>query len=71
MRFIYLILFVLFCFAFNIHKTAYTFQLSPFFPEMPVDSNNRVTKEGAKLGRYLFYDSILSKNYNMSCASCH
>lgn len=38
---------------------------------MPVAKDNVVTNEGAQLGRFLFYDSILSRGKNMSCASCH
>ena len=38
----------------------------PYIPE-----NNRLTEEGIWLGRLLFYDSILSINKKMSCASCH
>ncbi|WP_118972650.1 cytochrome-c peroxidase [Taibaiella koreensis] len=50
---------------------AYRFRSFPFFPAMPVDSTNKVTDAGARLGRYLFYDTILSARKNMSCASCH
>lgn len=38
---------------------------------MPVNDNNRLTKEGIELGRRLFYDPILSGNGTFSCASCH
>lgn len=38
---------------------------------MPVAANNPVSVEGAKLGKYLFYDPILSSDKTMSCASCH
>ena len=41
------------------------------FPDMPVNDNNRLTKEGIELGRRLFYDPILSGNGTFSCASCH
>ncbi len=34
-------------------------------------ANNAVTDAGATLGRVLFYDSTLSRNYTRSCASCH
>lgn len=34
-------------------------------------NNNPVTDEGATLGRVLFYDTQLSKNNTISCASCH
>lgn len=30
-----------------------------------------MTEEGVQLGRFLFYDSILSKDYSISCSSCH
>ena len=38
---------------------------------MPASATNPVTVEGAKLGRYLFYDPILSIDSNLSCSSCH
>ena len=33
--------------------------------------DNAVTNWGATLGRVLFYDKRLSKNYTISCGSCH
>ncbi len=33
--------------------------------------NNPTSDWGATLGRVLFYDTKLSKNYKLSCASCH
>ena len=33
--------------------------------------DNPITKEGFELGRLLFYDTILSFNRSVSCASCH
>lgn len=33
--------------------------------------NNPVSEEGFQLGRKLFYDGLLSKDGNFSCASCH
>ena len=32
---------------------------------------NKITQEGIELGRELFYDSILSENYSISCNTCH
>ncbi len=32
---------------------------------------NPLTVEGVELGRHLFYDTILSENYTISCATCH
>jgi cytochrome c peroxidase len=36
-----------------------------------IPSTNPLTIEGVKLGRLLFYDSILSSNNEMSCGTCH
>lgn len=41
-----------------------------YFPSLP-ESDNLPTIEGVALGRYLFYDPILSKDSTFSCASCH
>lgn len=49
----------------------YVFPELKHFPKMPVSITNPVTKEGADLGRHLFYDPILSSDSTMSCASCH
>ncbi len=46
-------------------------QLPDHFPEMPVPAGNPLTQEGVLLGRHLFYDTALSKDGSMSCASCH
>lgn len=51
--------------------TPYPFPELLFFPKMPTNIENPVTIEGAELGRYLFYDSILSADGKLSCASCH
>ena len=52
-------------------RTPYPFPELKFFPKMPVAANNPVTVEGANLGKHLFYDSILSADNTLSCASCH
>jgi cytochrome c peroxidase len=56
---------------FEHQTTPYPFPKLHFFPPMPVNTDNPVTVEGALLGRYLFYDTLLSNNNNMSCGSCH
>lgn len=43
----------------------------PNFPPMPIPPDNPLTEEGVALGRYLFYDPILSSDSTMSCATCH
>lgn len=75
MRAISIVLVLLFIFiSSNSSKythTVYKFPEPGFFPKMPMAINNPVTVEGAKLGKYLFYDPILSSDSLMSCASCH
>ena len=38
-------------------------------PEIPLD--NKLTNQGVKLGRMLFYENRLSGDNSMSCSSCH
>lgn len=41
------------------------------FPPPQFNSDNLPTVQGVKLGRMLFYESMLSADGSMSCASCH
>jgi cytochrome c peroxidase len=43
----------------------------PHFPLMQIDSGKFITKARAELGEDLFFDSLLSRNFDISCASCH
>lgn len=40
-------------------------------PAAPSPANNQPTKERVALGKMLFFDPRLSRDGNMSCASCH
>lgn len=51
--------------------TRYPFYLPYYFPAMPVSKSRPLTAEGVQLGRYLFYDPILSRDSTISCSSCH
>ena len=51
--------------------TPYPLVIPPFFPPMDIPSNNPLTVEGVKLGRYLFWEKKLSGNNTMSCGTCH
>ena len=52
--------------------TGYTLQYPAYFGNSYIiPDDNTTTNEGVELGRFLFYDSILSKDYSVSCASCH
>jgi cytochrome c peroxidase len=39
--------------------------------EVPQPSNNKLTPERIELGRLLYFDTRLSKNNKISCATCH
>ncbi|RMG79951.1 MAG: cytochrome C peroxidase, partial [Bacteroidetes bacterium] len=41
------------------------------FPAINIPPDNPLTEEGIQLGRRLFYDTRLSSDNSMSCASCH
>lgn len=41
------------------------------FPPIPIPRDNPITSEKIALGRLLFYDGRLSRNGDLSCASCH
>lgn len=41
------------------------------FPPLNIPADNLMTTDGVQLGRFLFYDPILSKDSTMSCFSCH
>jgi cytochrome c peroxidase len=71
-RFILLFSCLAIVFGFNkLQTTPYVFPPLPFFPKMPQADSNPVTEEGVDLGRFLFYDPILSSDSTMSCSSCH
>ncbi len=43
-----------------------------YFPDPVYDlSKNPLTVEGVELGKFLFYDGILSKTNNIGCGTCH
>lgn len=51
--------------------TAYVLKVPAYMGEYKIPTDNPLTIEGVKLGRELFYDPILSKDFTVSCASCH
>jgi cytochrome c peroxidase len=53
------------------NPTPYNLQIPQGFPQMIIPADNPLTEEGVELGRRLFFDKILSKNFTQSCASCH
>lgn len=51
--------------------TPYEFPTIPGFRAIPQNPDNPVTVEGVALGKKLFFDTQLSLDYTISCASCH
>jgi len=49
----------------------YDWQLPNWVPEPVVPPDNPMTIEKVELGRHLFYDTRLSSDGSMSCATCH
>lgn len=58
--------------VFNYSNVIYPGHIANFLPLVDnTPASNRITNEGATLGRVLFYDKHLSKNNTISCSSCH
>ncbi|RFC55483.1 cytochrome-c peroxidase [Brumimicrobium aurantiacum] len=51
--------------------TPYELEIPSHFPAMPIPEDNPMSVEGVELGRKLFYDTRLSLDNSISCASCH
>ena len=49
----------------------YDLQVPPGFPPLEIPQDNPLTVDGIELGRFLFYDPILSSDSTQSCSSCH
>ena len=52
-------------------QTGYEWDLAPGFPLPEVPGDNPMSDIKVELGRRLFYDTRLSGNDTMSCATCH
>lgn len=51
--------------------TPYQLEIPSHFPQMIIPADNPMTVEGVELGRHLFYETRLSLDNSISCASCH
>lgn len=51
--------------------TPYDFTIPEGFPQPIFPDDNRLTVEGVKLGRHLFYEKGLSRDGTQACGSCH
>ena len=57
--------------AISYNPTPLNLAIPTQFPKMDIPADNPMTTEGVELGRFLFYDKLLSANGTMACASCH
>jgi cytochrome c peroxidase len=72
MRTILLALGWLVCCALSTHRNVFTVHIPASWPAILYDtSQNPLTEQKIYLGRVLFYDPLLSRNHQVSCASCH
>jgi len=55
----------------NSEATPYYLKVPQGFPDYFLKQENALTEEGVALGKKLFFDPLLSKNRDVSCASCH
>jgi cytochrome c peroxidase len=73
---IYILLGLIAC-ADDIVESPVSFDATPYvfsygnLPTPEIPSDNKLTEQGVKLGRMLFYEKLLSKDNSQSCASCH
>lgn len=51
--------------------TPYRFVMSGSFPIPDLPRDNPLIEERVELGRHLFYETALSRNNTISCATCH
>lgn len=49
----------------------YELEVPEWLPRPIIPNDNPLTEAGVTLGRFLFYDPVLSADGSMSCASCH
>ncbi len=56
---------------YKIIEKPYVLNLPVGFPEPMIPADNALTVDRIELGKKLFYDTILSLDKSLSCASCH
>lgn len=52
-------------------KRPYYPEIPSYAGEMPLPDDNTLTEARVRLGEFLFFDTRLSKDHSLSCASCH
>lgn len=58
-------------FAFALVESEALISVPKHFPEPIIPENNQLSKARIDLGKKLFFDTIMSKDRKMTCASCH
>lgn len=72
-RFFFIAVSILFCCSavYKIVEKPYVLNVPEGFPQPLIPENNPLTHARIELGKKLFYDTILSADKSLSCASCH
>ncbi len=55
----------------NYNPTPHHLSFPSYFPDMEIPSHNKLTVEGIRLGRKLYYDVKLHPSQSLSCSFCH
>ncbi len=55
----------------NYDPVSYELEIPEWLPSMDIPADNALTEAGVALGRFLFFDPILSIDSTVACASCH
>ena len=55
----------------TVNTTPYILKQPANFPKVVLPADNPMTVEGVRLGRHLYYETKLSYNNTVSCATCH
>jgi cytochrome c peroxidase len=56
---------------FNFMPEAFKLKIPAGFPDPLIPEGNPLTKASVELGRELFFDTFMSRDSSVSCASCH
>jgi cytochrome c peroxidase len=71
-KIVFLFLLIFSCKNKTTENEGYKIDLPSYMPSLPKEPlQNPTTKEGVILGKTLFFDTKLSKNNRISCATCH
>lgn len=54
-----------------VNEAEYTLEIPEGLPDLVIPEDNPLTAQKIELGKALFFDPIVSRDFDLSCASCH